>query len=101
MKKKDLIGIILACIALALLIAAILTPHTAEDVVAECTIVARNKVGSDFIMHVVCNGTNAIAVVPEDVYWGANKWLPYSSRKIDCSYVINYDCNQMQTIKEP
>ena len=99
--KKDLIAITLVCIALALLIAAMLTSHNAEDVVTECTIVARDKVGSDYIMHVICNGTNAIAVVPEDVFWGANKWLPYSGRKIDCSYVINYDCSQMQTIEAP
>ena len=101
MMKKDLIPILLACIALVLLIAAILIPNNTEAVMTECSIVARNKVGSDFIMHVICNGTNAIAVVPEDVYWGANKWLPYSSRKIDCSYVINYDCSQMQTTKGP
>lgn len=101
MKEKDVIAVILACIALALLIAAILTTKPAEDGVTECTIVARNKVGSDLIMHVLCNGTNAIAVVPEDVYWGANKWLPYSGRKINCSYVINYDCSQMQTIEGP
>ena len=101
MMKKDLIAIILACIALVLLITAILTPNNTEDVVTECTVVARNKFDSEFIMHVICNGTNAIAVVPEDVYWGANKWLPYSSRKIDCSYVINYDCSQMQTTKGP
>jgi len=101
MMKKVLIAIILVCTALALWAAATLTTNHTEDVVTECTIVARNKVGSDLVMHVLCNGTNAIAVVPEDVYWGANKWLPYSGRKIDCSYVINYDCSQMQTIKGP